>query len=56
MCAGQEFGTPGDYSYWTVAAPSCHDTSTFRGWYEEDEARRERFYYHFMKGELLYLQ
>lgn len=48
--AGQEFGCPANYSYWTVAAPSCHDTTTMRAWYEEDEARRERFYYHCLHG------
>ena len=27
-----------------VCAPSCHDCSTLRAWWEEDEGRRSRFY------------
>lgn len=27
-----------------VCSPSCHDTAPLRAWWEEDEARRERFY------------
>lgn len=27
-----------------VCAPSCHDCSTMRAWWEEDEERRYRFY------------
>ena len=41
---GQEFGQPDKYPYLCVASPSCHDTSTTRAWYEEDAARRQRFY------------
>ncbi|XP_024395916.1 4-alpha-glucanotransferase DPE2 [Physcomitrium patens] len=41
---GQEFGNPADYEYMTVCAPSCHDSSTMRAWWEEDEGRRERFF------------
>lgn len=26
-----------------VCAPSCHDCSTLRAWWEEDEERRHRF-------------
>eukprot|EP00892_Ulva_mutabilis_P010973 jgi/Ulvmu1/8248/UM041_0059.1 len=47
---GQEFGNTATYSYWTVAAPSCHDTTTMRAWYDEDEPRRERFFYHCLNG------
>ncbi|GMH29429.1 hypothetical protein Nepgr_031272 [Nepenthes gracilis] len=39
-----EFGIPSQYSYMTVCAPSCHDCSTFRAWWEEDEDRRRRFF------------
>eukprot|EP00257_Ricinus_communis_P026524 XP_025013938.1 4-alpha-glucanotransferase DPE2 isoform X2 [Ricinus communis] len=39
-----EFGIPSKYSYMTVCAPSCHDCSTFRAWWEEDEERRLRFF------------
>ncbi|KAG7013855.1 4-alpha-glucanotransferase DPE2 [Cucurbita argyrosperma subsp. argyrosperma] len=38
-----EFGIPSQYSYMTVCAPSCHDCSTLRAWWEEDEERRGRF-------------
>ncbi|XVE90753.1 hypothetical protein DITRI_Ditri20bG0102400 [Diplodiscus trichospermus] len=39
-----EFGIPSQYSYMTVCAPSCHDCSTLRAWWEEDEDRRHRFF------------
>jgi hypothetical protein len=39
-----EFGEPAAYPYMCVASPSCHDTSTTRAWYEDDPARRQRFY------------
>ncbi|KAJ4977566.1 hypothetical protein NE237_008346 [Protea cynaroides] len=39
-----EFGIPSQYSYMTVCAPSCHDSSTLRAWWEEDEEIRRRFY------------
>ncbi|XP_027351532.1 4-alpha-glucanotransferase DPE2 isoform X2 [Abrus precatorius] len=41
---GLEFGIPSQYSYMTVCAPSCHDCSTLRAWWEEDEERRHRFF------------
>ncbi|GAQ80801.1 4-alpha-glucanotransferase [Klebsormidium nitens] len=41
---GQEFGLPVEYEYMTVCAPSCHDTSTMRAWWEEDKERRDRFF------------
>ncbi|XP_024540103.1 4-alpha-glucanotransferase DPE2 isoform X1 [Selaginella moellendorffii] len=41
---GQEFGNPLEYEYMTVCAPSCHDCSTMRAWWEDDEGRRIRFY------------
>ncbi|KAF9679489.1 hypothetical protein SADUNF_Sadunf06G0020200 [Salix dunnii] len=39
-----EFGIPSQYSYMTVCAPSCHDCSTLRAWWEEDEERRCRYF------------
>lgn len=39
----QEFGRPAGYPYAVVCSPSCHDTSTTRAWWEEDEGRRTRF-------------
>ncbi|KAK8952968.1 4-alpha-glucanotransferase DPE2 [Platanthera guangdongensis] len=41
---GLQFGIPSQYNYMTVCAPSCHDCSTIRAWWEEDEERRCRFY------------
>ncbi|KAB1222667.1 4-alpha-glucanotransferase DPE2 [Morella rubra] len=41
---GLEFGIPSEYSYMTVCASSCHDCSTMRAWWEEDEERRCRFF------------
>ncbi|MED6204779.1 4-alpha-glucanotransferase dpe2, variant 2 [Stylosanthes scabra] len=41
---GLEFGIPSQYSYMTVCAPSCHDCSTLRAWWEEDEDRRLRYF------------
>ena len=39
-----EFGSPASYPYMTVCAPSCHDTTTTRCWYNEDPARRKRYF------------
>ena len=39
-----EFGHPSFYPYMSVATPSSHDTSTIRGWWEEDPARSQRFF------------
>lgn len=39
-----EFAHPNNYPYLSVATPSSHDTSTIRGWWEEDPARSQRFY------------
>ncbi|KAH7511699.1 hypothetical protein FEM48_Zijuj12G0010400 [Ziziphus jujuba var. spinosa] len=41
---GLEFGIPSQYNYMTVCAPSCHDCSTLRAWWEEDEERRKRYF------------
>jgi len=42
--SSNEFGHPADYPYLSVATPSSHDTSTVRGWWDEDPARSQRFY------------
>jgi len=39
-----EFYHPEDYPYMTVCTPSVHDTSTLRGWWEEDYPTTQRFY------------
>ncbi|KAF6149449.1 hypothetical protein GIB67_016987 [Kingdonia uniflora] len=41
---GLEFGIPSQYNYMTVCAPSCHDCSPIRAWWEENEERRSQFY------------
>jgi 4-alpha-glucanotransferase len=38
------FGHPASYPYLSVATPSSHDTSTIRGWWEENHAQSQRFY------------
>ena len=38
------FGHPASYPYLSVATPSSHDTSTVRGWWEENYARSQQFY------------
>lgn len=48
-----EFGIPSQYSYMTVCAPSCHDCSTLRAWWEEDEDRRLRFFKNVMESDEL---
>lgn len=39
-----EFGNPSEYPYLSVATPSSHDTSTIRGWWEENQAKTRRFF------------
>src|SRR3569623_439755 len=39
-----EFLHPADYPYMTVCTPSVHDTSTLRGWWEEDRSVTQRFW------------
>jgi len=48
---GLDFGIPSQYPYMTVCAPSCHDCSTLRAWWEEDEERRCQFYKTMMGSE-----
>jgi len=50
---GLDFGIPSQYPYMTVCAPSCHDCSTLRAWWEEDEERRCQFYKTMMGSERL---
>jgi len=38
------FGHPANYPYLSVATPSSHDTSTIRGWWEEDRGQTQKFY------------
>jgi len=38
------FGHPSAYPYMSVATPSSHDTSTIRGWWEENFAQSQQFY------------
>ena len=42
----REFGDPARAPYPSVSATSTHDTSTLRGWWEEDPARTQRYYNH----------
>lgn len=39
-----EFGHPAFYPYLSVATPSSHDTSTIRGWWEENHQNIQKFY------------
>ncbi|KAL6219526.1 hypothetical protein ACLB2K_007285 [Fragaria x ananassa] len=50
---GLVFGIPSQYSYMTVCAPSCHDCSTLRAWWEEDEERRQRYFSSMVGSDLL---
>ena len=38
------FGHPDRYPYWCVCATGTHDTSTLRGWWEEDRMLTQRYY------------
>ncbi len=40
----KEFFHPADAPYLSVVTTSSHDTSTLRGWWEEDRALTQRFY------------
>lgn len=42
--SGREFGIPAEYEYLTVCTTSTHDMATIRGWWEEDQARSQRYY------------
>ncbi len=43
-----EFSHPSDAKYLGVVSPSCHDMSTIRGWWEEDQDKTQRFYNHML--------
>jgi 4-alpha-glucanotransferase len=43
---GAPFIAPADYPALTVATASVHDTSTLRGWWEEDGGEREAYFRH----------
>ncbi len=43
-----EFGNPANYPYLSVATPSSHDTSTLRGWWEENREGIRKFYNHLL--------
>ena len=45
-----EFGDPLRYPYLSVATPSCHDTSSTRGWWEEDRERAKRYFAEVLHG------
>lgn len=45
------FGDPASYPYLSVCATSTHDTSSLRGWWEEDRGLTERFYREMLHGE-----
>jgi 4-alpha-glucanotransferase len=40
----KEFFHPNDSPYLAVVTPSTHDTSTIRGWWEENRAKTQKFY------------
>ena len=40
------FFHPNDAPYLSVVTPSSHDTSTIRGWWEEDRSKTQQFYNH----------
>ncbi|EKE37561.1 hypothetical protein ENUP19_0248G0091 [Entamoeba nuttalli] len=42
------FYHPADYQYLTVSAPSGHDMSTIRGWWEEDRYKTQYFWEHLL--------
>ncbi|NPA37577.1 MAG: 4-alpha-glucanotransferase [Chlorobi bacterium] len=41
-----EFADPAKAPYYSVVTTSTHDTSTIRGWWEEDRERTQRYYNH----------
>ena len=45
---GREFGEPADYPYYSVCTTSTHDTSTLRGWWQEDAVRTGRYYNNYL--------
>ena len=49
--SGEEFGDPAGYPYMSVCATGSHDTSTLRGWWEEDHVMSERFFHEMLHCE-----
>ena len=47
----EDFANPASYPYFSVCATGTHDTSTLRGWWEEDRAMTQRFYQERLHGE-----
>lgn len=41
---GAPYQDPGDYPRLSVSTPSVHDTSTLRGWWEENASQREEYW------------
>ncbi len=48
---GKMFDDPFDYPYLSVCATGTHDTSTIRGWWEEDHVLSERFFHDILRCE-----
>lgn len=42
--SGDDFSNPSDAPYLSVCSTSTHDTSTLRGWWEEDKTVSKRFF------------
>ncbi len=42
--SSMEFWHPGDTPFMSVCSTSSHDTSTLRGWWEEDRAKTQRYF------------
>ena len=47
----EDFANPASYPYFSVCATGTHDTSTLRGWWEEDRALTQRYYKQELHGE-----
>ena len=45
------FGDPSSYPYLCVCTTGTHDTSTLRGWWEENPSMTEKYYREIIKGE-----
>ena len=45
------FDEPWTYPYLSVCATGTHDTSTLRGWWEEDRTMSERFFHEILHCE-----
>ena len=45
---GKEYGNPADYPYLSVCTTGSHDTSTLRGWWQEDRKLVQKYYNDFL--------